>query len=75
VKPLLDAKDLQAEYGVSRHAAYELLHRLGVYVTERRVVVLRSRLEAHLGGGVAMADTPAGNGRGPHRSAPAEASD
>jgi hypothetical protein len=50
-RPLLDAADLQREYGLSRHAAYELLHRLGVYVTERRVVVLRSRLEEHLAGG------------------------
>jgi hypothetical protein len=52
VKVLLDAEDLQADpYDLSRHAAYSLLHEIGVRVTPRRLVVLRSRLEEHLAGG------------------------
>ena len=50
-RQLLDAKDLQADpYGLSRYAAYELLHQIGVRVTPRRLVVLRERLLAFLGG-------------------------
>jgi hypothetical protein len=50
VKVLLDARDLQAEFGMSRHAAYEVLHTIGVRITPRRLVVLRPRLEAYLAG-------------------------
>ena len=55
-KQLLDATDLQSgPYELSRHAAYSLLHEIGVRVTPRRLVVLRSRLEQYLGGGDAVA--------------------
>ena len=48
-RPLLDAKDLQAEYGLNRRQSYEVLHRVGVRIGQRRLVVLRERLVAFLG--------------------------
>jgi hypothetical protein len=54
---LLNAKDLQDEFGLSRAAAYAVLHKIGVQVTERRIVVLRERLEAFLAGDGKTGDT------------------
>ena len=49
MKVLLDAADLQREpYELSRHAAYSLLHEIGVRVTPRRLVVHVDCLEQHL---------------------------
>ena len=56
MKVLLDAADLQREYQLSRHASYAVLRAVGVRITARRLVVLRSRLEQYLGGGDAMAE-------------------
>lgn len=67
MKVLLDAADLQQEpYQLSRHAAYSLLHQIGVRITPRRLVVLRDRLEEHLGGGN-IVEKESG---GPQRKAP-----
>jgi hypothetical protein len=52
VKVLLDARDLQAEYGLNRRQSYEVLHRIGVRITPGRLVVLRERLLAYLSGEV-----------------------
>lgn len=49
-KPLLDARDLQTEFGLSRRQAYAVLGRIGCRVTPRRLVVLRERLERFLAG-------------------------
>ncbi len=73
MKALLDAADLQQEpYQLSRHAAYSLLHQIGVRITPRRLVVLRNRLEEHLGG-EAMSHTGAGNGDRPPTDAASRA--
>jgi hypothetical protein len=58
-KPLLDAADIQSEYGTTRRQAYAVLHAVGVRITPRRLVVLRSRLEEHLGGGSRLEDRKA----------------
>jgi hypothetical protein len=50
VKVLLDARDLQADWGMNRRQAYAVLHTIGVRVTPRRLVVHRERLLAFLGG-------------------------
>lgn len=52
MKPLLDARDLQAEFGLTRRQAYAVLAKVGVRITTRRVVVLRERLERFLAGEV-----------------------
>jgi hypothetical protein len=49
-KPVLDAKDLQTEYGMAVHMSYEVLRRIGVRITPRRLVVGRERLERYLNG-------------------------
>lgn len=49
-KPLLDAADLQREFGLNRRQSYEVLHRVGVRIGERRLLVLRERLISFLGG-------------------------
>jgi hypothetical protein len=57
---LLDAKDLQGpEFGLSRQAAYRVLRTVGVRITERRLVVLRSQLEQFLRGGDLSEQSPA----------------
>ena len=50
MKALLDARDLQADWGMNRRQAYAVLHAVGVRITPRRLVVLKSRLEAYLAG-------------------------
>lgn len=50
MKPLLDARDLQAEYALTRRQAYAVLAKVGVRISPRRLVVLRDRLERFLAG-------------------------
>jgi hypothetical protein len=73
VKPLLDARDLQAEYSLNRRQAYALLDQIGVRITPRRLVVLRSRLEEHLGGGDVITHNGTGDGSRPPTDAASRA--
>jgi hypothetical protein len=70
---LLDAADLQDEYDLNRRQAYAVLHAVGIRITPRRLVVLRSRLEDYLGGGEAMRENGAGNGTRPPTDAASRA--
>jgi hypothetical protein len=73
VKSLLDAAAIQDEYGTTRRQAYAVLHAVGVRITPRRLVVLRSRLEEYLGGGDRVDDTAPGMASGPRSDAAARA--
>lgn len=63
---LLDARDLQIDYGLNRRQAYALLSAVGCRITPRRLVVLRERALEYLGGG----DGHVGNGDGTKEQAP-----
>jgi excisionase family DNA binding protein len=80
---LLGVKQAAPIAGVGRDLMYRLVAEgriRSVHVGRKRLIP-RSELEAWIAreleanvGGEAMRDRPAGNGRDPHRSAPAEAS-
>jgi hypothetical protein len=73
MRPVLDAVDIQDEYGLNRRQAYAVLHAIGVRVTPRRWVALRSSVESYLGGGDAMSENGAGNGTRPPTDAASRA--
>jgi hypothetical protein len=62
---LVDAKDLQRDWGLNRRQAYRVLASVGVRISERRIVALASRVEEFLGGGEAT--TVNGGVRGSNR--------
>jgi hypothetical protein len=69
MKPVvLDAVGIQDEYGLNRRQAYAVLHAIGVRITPRRLVALRSAVESYLGG-----DDFVGNGAGNGNRPPTDA--
>jgi len=73
VKPVLDAVGIQSEYGLNRRQAYAVLHAIGIRVTPRRWVALRSAVESYLGGGDDFARNGAGDGSRPPTDAASRA--
>jgi len=73
MKPVvLDAVGIQDEYGLNRRQAYAVLHAIGVRITPRRLVALRSAVESYLGGDD-FVGTGAGNGNRPPTDAASRA--
>jgi hypothetical protein len=49
-KPVLDAAAIQAEYDLNRRQSYAVLRAVGLRISPRRLVALRSRVEDYLAG-------------------------